>query len=127
MGPRRLPLGLGHQPFPGLHNLISGIPHTAAYPDGAVIPEIPADTVCVMDQVKDTKNTDEHWLEHIALKDALERLGEREKADLPYNHRHAICGKAHRLSDVKVVDCLDLPYNLPGQGKTAFVSFRQGG
>ena len=37
------------------------------------------DTVCVMDQVKDTKNTDEHWLEHIALKDALERLGEREK------------------------------------------------
>ena len=37
------------------------------------------DTVCVMDQVNDTKNTDEHWLEHIALKDALERLGEREK------------------------------------------------
>ena len=37
------------------------------------------DTVCVMDQVKVTKNTDEHWLEHIALKDALERLGEREK------------------------------------------------
>ena len=37
------------------------------------------DTVCVMDQVKDTENTDEHWLEHIALKDALARLGEREK------------------------------------------------
>ena len=37
------------------------------------------DTVCVMDQVKDVKNTDEHWLEHIALKDALERLGERER------------------------------------------------
>lgn len=37
------------------------------------------DTVCVMDQVKDTKNTDESWLEQIALKDAMERLGEREK------------------------------------------------
>jgi RNA polymerase sporulation-specific sigma factor len=37
------------------------------------------DTVCVMDQVKDTKNTDERWLERIALKDALDRLGEREK------------------------------------------------
>ena len=37
------------------------------------------DTVCVMDQVKDTKNTDEHWLEQIALKDAMNRLGEREK------------------------------------------------
>ena len=37
------------------------------------------DEVCVMDQVKDTKNTDESWLEQIALKDAMERLGEREK------------------------------------------------
>ena len=37
------------------------------------------DTVCVMDQVKDDKNTDEQWLEQIALKDAIARLGEREK------------------------------------------------
>ena len=37
------------------------------------------DTLCVMDQVKDTKNTDEHWLEHLALKDALSRLTERER------------------------------------------------
>ena len=37
------------------------------------------DTVCVMDQVKDNKNTDEQWLEQIALKDALNRLGERER------------------------------------------------
>lgn len=37
------------------------------------------DTVCVMDQVRDNKNTDEHWLEQIALKDALDRLGERER------------------------------------------------
>lgn len=37
------------------------------------------DTVCVMDQVKDNKNTDEKWLEHIALKEAVEHLTEREK------------------------------------------------
>ena len=37
------------------------------------------DTVCVMDQVKDTKNTDEHWLEQIALEEALRRLSAREK------------------------------------------------
>ena len=37
------------------------------------------DSVCVMDQVKDSKNTDEHWLEQIALKDAMDRLGERER------------------------------------------------
>lgn len=37
------------------------------------------DTVCVMDQVRDNKNTDEHWLELLALKDALDRLGDREQ------------------------------------------------
>ena len=37
------------------------------------------DTVCVMDQVKDEKNTDEKWLEHLALRDAMEQLSEREK------------------------------------------------
>ena len=37
------------------------------------------DAVCVMDQVKDSKNTDESWLEHIALKDAVDKLPEREK------------------------------------------------
>lgn len=37
------------------------------------------DTVCVMDQVRDTKNTDESWLDHIALKEAIDRLGERER------------------------------------------------
>ena len=37
------------------------------------------DTLCVMDQVKDTKNTDERWLEHLALKDAMDRLTERER------------------------------------------------
>ena len=37
------------------------------------------DPLTVMDQVRDTKNTDEQWLEHIALRDAMGRLGEREK------------------------------------------------
>lgn len=37
------------------------------------------DTICVLDQVKDCKNTDESWLEHIALKEAISKLGERER------------------------------------------------
>jgi len=37
------------------------------------------DTVCVMDQVRDKKNTDEVWLEHIAINDAISRLSEREQ------------------------------------------------
>ena len=37
------------------------------------------DTICVMDQVKDAKNTDERWLEHIALREAIARLSERER------------------------------------------------
>ena len=37
------------------------------------------DAVCVMDQVRDIKNTDESWLERIALKDAVDKLPEREK------------------------------------------------
>lgn len=37
------------------------------------------ESVCVMDQIGDTKNTDEHWLEQIALGEAVERLSEREK------------------------------------------------
>ena len=37
------------------------------------------DAVCVMDQVRDTKNTDEDWLEQIALKEAMARLSERER------------------------------------------------
>jgi RNA polymerase sporulation-specific sigma factor len=37
------------------------------------------DAICVMDQVKDNKNTDDSWLEHIALKEAIARLSDREK------------------------------------------------
>ena len=37
------------------------------------------DTICVMDQVKDTKNNDEMWVEHIALREAVDHLTEREK------------------------------------------------
>lgn len=37
------------------------------------------DPLTVMDQVRDTKNTDEKWIEHIALREAMEHLTEREK------------------------------------------------
>lgn len=37
------------------------------------------DTICVMDQVRDSKNTDESWLDQIALKEAISRLSERER------------------------------------------------
>lgn len=37
------------------------------------------DAICVMDQVRDTKNTDESWTDRIALKDAMKRLDERER------------------------------------------------
>lgn len=37
------------------------------------------DTVCVMDQVRDSKNTDDSWLEGIALQDAMARLSPRER------------------------------------------------
>ena len=37
------------------------------------------DTICVMDQVKDNKNNDEMWVEHIALREAVDHLTEREK------------------------------------------------
>ena len=37
------------------------------------------DTVCVMDQVGDNKNTDEQWLASIALREAIDSLNEREK------------------------------------------------
>jgi RNA polymerase sporulation-specific sigma factor len=37
------------------------------------------DSVCVMDQIGDERNSDERWLERLALSEAVERLGEREK------------------------------------------------
>ena len=37
------------------------------------------DSVCVMDQVKDNTNTDESWIEQITLKEAISRLGARER------------------------------------------------
>ena len=37
------------------------------------------DTICVMDQVRDSKNTDENWLEQIALREAIAKLSDREK------------------------------------------------
>ena len=46
--------------------------HEPVFSDGG-------DPLTVMDQVSDTRNTDEKWLEHIALRDAISHLGERER------------------------------------------------
>ena len=37
------------------------------------------EALTVMDQVKDTKNTEMNWMEHITLRNAFRNLGEREK------------------------------------------------
>ena len=37
------------------------------------------DPLTVMDQVHDTKNTENNWMEHLALRDAFKSLAEREK------------------------------------------------
>ena len=37
------------------------------------------DTLYVMDQISDNKNKEEHWLENLSLKEAMTRLGSRER------------------------------------------------
>ena len=37
------------------------------------------DSVYIMDQVKDKKNTDEFWAENITMLEALKKLNEKEK------------------------------------------------
>jgi RNA polymerase sporulation-specific sigma factor len=37
------------------------------------------DPILVMDQISDDKNTDQQWLEEIAIKEAMKKLNEREK------------------------------------------------
>ncbi len=39
-----------------------------------------SDSLYVMDQLRDEKNTDEAWLEDIAIREAMKRLGERERS-----------------------------------------------
>ena len=46
--------------------------HDPVYSDGG-------DPLMVMDQVRDTKNTESHWMEHITLQNAFRALGDREK------------------------------------------------
>ena len=38
-----------------------------------------SDSIYIMDQIKDNDNTDDSWLESIALKEAVKKLNEREK------------------------------------------------
>ena len=37
------------------------------------------DKLCIMDQVRDPKNTEAAWVENIALQEAINKLGERER------------------------------------------------
>ena len=37
------------------------------------------DSLYVMDQISDKKNKEENWVESISLREAVERLGERER------------------------------------------------
>ena len=46
--------------------------HDPIYSDGG-------DPLTVMDQIRDEKNSDETWIEHIALRDAMKQLSDREK------------------------------------------------
>ena len=46
--------------------------HDPVYADGG-------DPLTVMDQVRDTKNTETNWMEHITLRNAFNALNEREK------------------------------------------------
>ena len=55
--------------------------HEPLYTDGG-------ESVCIGDQVSDTKNTDENWLEQIDLNDAIDRLGQREKHILALRFFH---------------------------------------
>lgn len=48
------------------------------------------EAIYVMDQIKDTKNTDANWLESIALSEAMRHLDEREKHIL---NLRFFCGK----------------------------------
>lgn len=43
-----------------------------AYNDGS-------DSINIMEQVKDSKNTDELWAENMTIKEALQKLNEKEK------------------------------------------------
>ena len=38
-----------------------------------------SESIYIMDQIKDSKNTDELWAEKITIKDAMEKLNEKEK------------------------------------------------
>ena len=51
------------------------------------------EAIYVMDQVKDTKNVDENWLENIALSEAMKHLDEREKHIFSKPYANGGCGR----------------------------------
>jgi len=46
------------------------------------------DAIFVMDQVRDEKSQDDNWLENISIKEAMKKLGEREKHILSLRFFH---------------------------------------
>lgn len=38
-----------------------------------------SENLCIMDQVKDKKNTDEYWAESITVSEAIKKLNDKEK------------------------------------------------
>ena len=55
--------------------------YEAAYNDGD-------DSVYVIDQIKDTEDSDDNWVENLALRDAFKKLGEREKKIISMRFYH---------------------------------------
>ena len=59
------------------------------------------DTLYVMDQISDKKNLEENWVEDISLRDAMNRLGERERQAADRRHIDLLYGSrllfAHQI------------------------------
>ncbi len=47
-----------------------------------------ADSLYVLDQIKDTKNTDTMWIDHLALSQAIDSLGKRERSIISLRYLH---------------------------------------
>lgn len=46
------------------------------------------DSIYVMDQISDTSASEEHWLEHVALRDAMKKLSDRERKIIELRFYH---------------------------------------
>ena len=65
--------------FPREDVVESSIPFRIPFPCMQPVFRDNGDTVFIMDQIKDTKNTDERWMAGISLSEAMSRLNPRER------------------------------------------------